>query len=505
MSRRAAWPGYVRHLLQLGVFLFITYAALGGVWRNYKVAHNNARLVGLMEGEAWADAYALNESMLSTLGDPYEVSLEFLGMPWAATVGGVETMDPILALTMAVSTGDFGFLVGGGVLVAVLLALVLGKVFCSHLCPMRSLFELGGLLRAGVLRLGIPLPHFRSRTRLGGYILLGGLAAAVLTGASVWAFILPYLNLAAGIFVLITTGTLAGLLTLAGGWLLADAFAAPGFFCHNLCPQGFLLEQLGRAAPLRLVKGPGECPPKCHSCAAACPYGLSPRDETHRPACDNCGQCVRVCPPSLLRRRFVLPVLTALFVMLLAAPAAAHHNKGLPHYGYYENYPQVPTQELVVVEGRWEAGVSIFNFQGYERRDASAPKDIKFFVYLYDLERDEAYAGPADFDIVLDGETVASFSRESVDEELIYTTRETLPRTADYELVAHVRDPQRAARVSLPFSVDLEEDAIPWFGIGALLGPAAILFMLGLFGRGRSGRASRLRAARASLARSEAS
>ncbi|HGG57768.1 MAG TPA: 4Fe-4S binding protein, partial [Nannocystis exedens] len=157
----------LRHLLQLSVLVFVVYAAMGGIWRNYKVAHNNARLVELMEGERWATAYSLNEDALTLLGEPYEASLNFLGMPWSGTVGGVETLDPILALSLVVSTGSITLDLVLGSLVAVVLALLLGKVFCSHLCPMRLLFEIGQLIRGGLLWLGAPLPHLRPTARLG--------------------------------------------------------------------------------------------------------------------------------------------------------------------------------------------------------------------------------------------------------------------------------------------------------------------------------------------------
>lgn len=495
--RASTLPGILlRRGLQLSVLAFVAYAAMGGMWRNFKVAHNSARLVGLMEGDSWATAYATNEDALSVWGEePYRASFDFLGMPWAATVFGVETADPILAGAHVLSTGA---LVPGLLLAALgplVLAFFLGKVFCSHLCPMRLAFELGQIVRGGLLRLRVPLPRFRSSWRLGGWVLVGGLLATVLSSTAVWLLVLPYVNLVAGLFLLLSTGTAAGLLTVVVGWWLVDVLVAPGLFCHTLCPQGALLEQVGRWSWLRLRKRPvPPCPTKCHVCAVVCPYGLSPRRGDHRPACDNCGQCVSACPEGKLYRRLHLPVLAAaLAAMLWPAAAQAHHNKGLPHYGYFENYPQVPTQELIVVDGRWELGATVFNFQGYERHDSDAPNDVKFFVYLYDLQADQSYDGPVEFELVLDGETVATFTRETVDEELIYSTRETLPRTGDYVLRAHITDPSRPGTAELPFFVDLQEDAVPWGWILALVLPLVPLLGLAVLGRTRKGRARWMR------------
>jgi ferredoxin-type protein NapH len=399
----------VRRLLQVGVFIFIAASAAGGIWRNYKVAHNSSRLVSLMEGEGWGDAYLLGEHAFGLYGESYRTSFDFLGAPWSATIFGLSTADPILVLANFVSTGAFYLTLIPAVAITVLLAVFLGKVFCSHLCPMRFTFELGQLVRAGLLRLKIPLPYMHVETRLGGWVLLGGLLATLSVGTGVWFLLLPYLGLSASIILGITAGAVGGLIAFPLGWLMVDVLFAPGFFCHNVCPTGFILEQLGRFSFLKVRKTPTACPKNCQVCSLTCPYALSPREETHAPACDNCGACVRACPEKKLSRRFSLPVIMGLALLLLPSMAWAHHNKGLPHYGYYENYPQVP-----------EIGATVFNFQGLDRTLADTPNDIKIFVYVYDLELDTNYTGKIDFDITHEGEVISTFTRESIDEELIY-------------------------------------------------------------------------------------
>ncbi len=491
----------LRHATQLGVLTFVVYAAMGGIWRNYKVAHNSARLIELMEGERWAKAYSLNEDALALLGEPYEASLGFLGMPWSATIGGVETLDPILALSVVASTGSLTLDLVLGSLAAVLIAALFGKVFCSHLCPMRLLFEVGQLIRGGLLWLGAPLPNLRPQAKLGGWVLLGGLIASVSVGLSVWFLILPYVAVVAAIFLGVTAGFAAGLLVVPVLWWWIDVLVAPGFFCRNLCPQGFILGLLGRRSLLKVRADRSRaCPPKCHTCSLVCPYGLSPREETHTPDCDNCGQCVAICPERRLSRRIRLPVLRSLVLLfglgLAAAPAIAqaHHNKGLPHYGYYENYPQIPVEEHIIVDGRWEMGATMFNFQGLDRRQADTPNDVKFFIYVYDLERDGNYTGSVEFVLLdEDGEEVGRFRRDEVDEELIYSTRETMPETGDYTLVARLLEIEGQPEVAIVFHIDLSADAIPWALLLALTGPLVPLFILVLLGRSRRGRSQRLK------------
>lgn len=175
-----------------------------------------------------------------------------------------------------------------------------------------------------------------------------------------------------------------------------------------------------------------------------------------------------------------------LLALSLLGPAEAHHNKGLPHYGYFENYPQVPTDEYVRVEGRWEVGATIFNFQGLNQRQTSTtPNDVKFFVTIYDLDADRSYKGPVQVDIVQDETLISSFARLEVDTEGVYITRETLPASGDYALRLHFESEDGAESVRLPFHVDLAIDRVNWALLGAMGSGVALLFGLALLGRKR--------------------
>jgi ferredoxin len=295
--------------------------------------------------------------------------------------------------------------------------------------------------------------------------------------------------------LLLSSGTGTVLLTVALGWFVVDLGLAPGYFCHNLCPTGFLLEQIGRFSLIKLRKKTAQaCPPSCNLCQRACPYALQPKEGLHLPACNNCGACITACPSDRLGRQVnvVLPVLS---LVLLALPMAAlaHHNKGMPHYGYYQNYAQTPTEEFVALDGKWEIGATIFNFQGLDRRAANTPNDVKIYLYLYDTEAKTSYQGPLNIEIRQGRDVIARFERQQVDEEAVYSTRETLPRSGTYELVAEVG----SDRVTLPFHVELAADAINWWVIGGI--PTLGVWVIALLLHGRS-RPRRRRKARLSVA-----
>lgn len=181
----------------------------------------------------------------------------------------------------------------------------------------------------------------------------------------------------------------------------------------------------------------------------------------------------------------MLPFLMTHLLSSAVPTAEAHHNKGLPHYGYFENYPQVPTEEYVRIDGRWEVGATIFNFQGIDARESSdTPNDVKFYMYMYDLELDEAYVGPMRVDIVREGQIISTLERIEPDGEGVYISRETLPESGDYDLVFTFPE----GNAELPFAVDLAVDDINWGVLGGLG-----LGLLALFGLSMHGHDKRLK------------
>ena len=470
-----------RKLCQLSVLFFILWTPLSMHWRNMKVAHNQARIVGLLTNDFWATLYDWNEKALSLFGEPLAVSDGLLGQPWGARVFGVPLSDPLAVAALLVQGQPPGLWMALGLILPLGLALVAGKVFCSHLCPARLVFELVNDVRLGLERLGLFLPRVRL-PRMGGWVLVAALAFTAGAGAGVFQLVLPYLALSSGIAGVVLGGSMG----LAGGvflaLLLVDGLVAPGQVCRSLCPTGALLEFVGRRSALALKKSGPACSPRCNLCQRACPYGLFPGRETHRPACDTCGRCTVVCPENRLMRKIATILLAA--GLVLPTAAEAHHNKGLPHYGYFENYPQVPTEDLLIVDGKWEVGGVVFNFQGLKRETSETPNDVKLFVYAYDLEADATLRAPVDFTIVdEDGQVVSVWGRLEPDQEGVYISRETFPESGYYELVYEFEDEGQPTELRLPMEIDLAADnaMLPW--VVGILGTVAGIFVLAFFGR----------------------
>ncbi len=190
-----------------------------------------------------------------------------------------------------------------GMLIPVLVAFFLGRVFCGWICPINFLCELEDrllrLLRVKRRRDLLLLPK-----RLLWFSLIGDMVLAMILGAPLFVFLSPPGLVGREIMMAVYFHTLAieGLVVVAV--LLLNLFTRR-FFCRYFCPLGGLLAFLGLKRKLRVVRAKEACN-ACGLCHRACPLGLSPeRGESEGPYCWNCGACVDSCRFGALNYRWV--------------------------------------------------------------------------------------------------------------------------------------------------------------------------------------------------------
>lgn len=122
------------------------------------------------------------------------------------------------------------------------------------------------------------------------------------------------------------------------------------------------------------------------------------------------------------------------------APAWAHHFKGLPHYNYFENYPQVPEEEFIGQAGDYEVSLVVYDFQGINRDKVETPDNVRLFLVIFNLNDNRVYGGPLTIE-VLDGDEVVVRSREEAAElENLYSLYHELPKSGKYSLRLTLHD-----------------------------------------------------------------
>jgi len=235
------------------------------------------------------------------------------GSSWAFEAFGVRFTDPLGAVESMLAGRHMRRVLLIGLILPLALTLLLGRVFCSWLCPVGTILELLDGLHRLTRKLGMRL----GRTKLWPgdkfLVLAVGLGLTVALGLPLLgSFYPPALfgrEVESGFAVFFDAGeagaaglTAAGL-SLASWFLIGIVFVellfAPRMWCRALCPGGALYAALGWLRPVRVRLNKSTCT-DCGDCNVACGMGLDPMHGHMGIDCDNCGVCVASCPEGSL-------------------------------------------------------------------------------------------------------------------------------------------------------------------------------------------------------------
>ena len=202
---------------------------------------------------------------------------------------------------LAARSVDWGLLLSA--LPLVVLALFLGRVFCSWVCPQGLLSELNDGLRRRLRKRWGMRPDSLARAIWGRRVLLAvlgiGLLSSLVFGVPVLCYICPIGLICRGIVQGTGLGPVGGELAVVGLILVAELFVARRGWCKYICPVGALYGLLKTRHTMSVVRDPVSCV-GCGSCERDCPMGCSPLRERVGPTCTNCAVCVDVCPEEAL-------------------------------------------------------------------------------------------------------------------------------------------------------------------------------------------------------------
>lgn len=400
--------------------------------------------------------YDAFSTLFGGLDDPAGVAAQFQGGYWSITLFGVTFNDPLAALGHMAASSAVHWPLIAGALVSVALAMVAGRAFCGWICPVNTILELNDALRGWLERrvVHVRLARWLPDPRLRILVLAGGLAVSAAAGFNAFALILPYAGLARD-WHLAVYGVGVGVGFFFMVVLLAvELLAAPRLWCRSLCPTGLVLGWLGSWRVVGIARKAGTaCLSGCRLCLTTCRFGVAPRDEIDTDRCMLCNACVAHCPSAVLeigvsrpswaaRGRRGIAVLAAVgltaLMASLSSDAAAHHIKGMPHYGYLENYPQTPTYERRVSAPPFEMTVVAYLLEGYDRSRSDTPDDAMIYVSLSEQATRKPYRGRLTVTLrpVGGGVSIRRTFRAPL-EEIVYRMRARLTAAA-YDVVVRV-------------------------------------------------------------------
>ncbi len=230
------------------------------------------------------------------------------GDTWSFAMGDFLLVHPVAFIENLMAIKVLYLPILSAVLLPLALTMVLGRIFCSWLCPVGLVLELN--MRAGRMleRLGwhrhIRIPDFR-------YPLLAVcLIFAFIFSMPLIAVFDPPHVLGRELMYLFSHHQVSimgtGLLLCI---VLFELFGTSRAWCRFFCPSGGCLALLGRARLWRIHLDPKRCT-QCQECDARCPYDLEPmrlvRQEMRFDwtTCDNCGRCRDVCATGAISYRW---------------------------------------------------------------------------------------------------------------------------------------------------------------------------------------------------------
>lgn len=217
----------------------------------------------------------------------------------ALKIGRIDLIEPAAGLSALFAGRNATATLFAGIVPVVLLALILGPVFCSWICPWGLVSERIDAFKSS--------QHWSSKAweplrRIRPLSLATWFAVSVLISVPLPAFFsaprlitsLPLEAIFLRISPLVTGLILAGLLVL-------EMFAPRRIWCRALCPAGALANYLRCKKTVKVMVAERHCVCTAEPlCLTECRWGLDPRNIRSHDGCTNCMRCVEICPSGAL-------------------------------------------------------------------------------------------------------------------------------------------------------------------------------------------------------------
>lgn len=215
-------------------------------------------------------------------------------------VGSVDLVEPAAGLSAGLAAGGFAWKLVLGMAPVVLLALVLGPVFCSWICPWGLLSEMLDRWRYRGRRWQDDSWRRYRWIRLAVFGVL--VVSSVLLVSPVMATLsaprlVSQLPLEVIYLKVLSPVTLALLALL----LAVELLAPRRVWCRALCPVGSLASYLRTPRTVTVNFDDTQCLcPTVAKCQDRCPWAIDPRRMKTFDGCTNCLACIDVCPSGSL-------------------------------------------------------------------------------------------------------------------------------------------------------------------------------------------------------------
>ncbi|MEI7433601.1 MAG: 4Fe-4S binding protein [Methanomicrobiales archaeon] len=198
-------------------------------------------------------------------------------------ITGFVFVSPIMPMEfiglIRLTTGS-GLLVPGiiGILVVLAISLLVGRMFCGHICPVGTIQELASR---------VPLKKIDTGNTIIPELIRFTVFIAVVAGGLYLIDLMSY----TGVYDFFSLALTAGFFVFAAILLLSAFIYRP--VCRYLCPYGVLFSLTSHVSRYQLRRT--DACIKCRKCEKACPVHVAEAGSSKR-ECYLCGRCTEVCP-----------------------------------------------------------------------------------------------------------------------------------------------------------------------------------------------------------------
>ncbi|HDY87242.1 MAG TPA: 4Fe-4S binding protein [bacterium] len=229
----------------------------------------------------------------------------YTGSVWTMDINGFNISDPLAALESTVITLYLYAPLILSVIIPVIITIILGKVYCGWICPMHLLLEINDWLRKKLEWTGYNTRDIKFSRNTKYWVLAVGIIVAFFAGRPLLALIYPPAIISREIFYKIYNGIYGhGILILVMIFFF-ELTLSRRWWCRYICPGGAVYSLLSRFSFLRIKRFNDFCD-NCGDCVPVCPYDLDPMTKELGMDCDRCGICIDVCKPGALKYKFNL-------------------------------------------------------------------------------------------------------------------------------------------------------------------------------------------------------
>jgi len=190
----------------------------------------------------------------------------------------------------------------GALIIGGFYALLVGRSFCSWVCPMNIITDTAKWLRK---RLGLKQKYLTIDRNLRYWVLVLSLLLSLILGVAAFEFISPISVLHRAVIYGVGMSWMIVLVV-----FLLDLFIKENIWCGYLCPLGAFYSLISHKAGLKIYHDVDKCDTSCKDCKKVCPEvqvmsivgkkkGVIKSGE-----CTNCGRCIEHCNNKALKYSF---------------------------------------------------------------------------------------------------------------------------------------------------------------------------------------------------------